>query len=287
MRLIIITGMSGAGKTTVSKIFEDAGYYCLDNLPPSLLNNFVQICAESNGSFNKLAVTIDARGGKLLDDLSDAVETVRKAGVEVKVLFLDSKDETLIQRFSETRRRHPLNQGGRVADDIARERKLLEDIRRNADFIVDTSTFTSQQLKNKLRDFALHATGEKSMSVVFVSFGFKYGIPIDCDLVFDVRFLPNPFYVPELKKLTGVDKPVFDYVFSFKEAQDFSKRLKDFVDYLIPLYVNEPKVRLQIGIGCTGGRHRSVAFTEFLFRNIENSQIATSIIHRDVEMDRR
>ena len=268
IQLIIITGMSGAGKTTASHFFEDAGYFCMDNVPPALLPKFIQICLESNGNMTKLAVVIDARGGSFFQNLFSAIDEIKQMNVQVKILFLEASDNSLIRRFSETRRKHPLNKGGRVSDDIKEERRILEMTRAKADYVIDTSMLTGRELQEELRKFTLEKIGPQSMSVVFVSFGYKHGIPEDCDLIFDVRFLPNPFYVPELKHLTGVDDAVYNYVFSSKVAEQFGQRLKSFIEYQIPLFISEPKTRLQIGIGCTGGHHRSVAFAEYLFRNI-------------------
>lgn len=282
IQLIIITGMSGAGKTTASHFFEDAGYFCMDNVPPALLPKFIQICLESNGNMTKLAVVIDARGGSFFHNLFSAIDEIKQMNVQVRILFLEASDNSLIRRFSETRRKHPLNKGGRVSDDIKEERRILEMTRAKADYVIDTSMLTGRELQEELRKFTLEKIGPQSMSVVFVSFGYKHGIPEDCDLIFDVRFLPNPFYVPELKHLTGVDDAVYNYVFSSKTAEQFAQRLKGFIEYQIPLFISEPKTRLQIGIGCTGGHHRSVAFAEYLFRNISDPRIATSVIHRDI-----
>ncbi len=282
IQLIVITGMSGAGRTTASHFFEDTGYFCMDNVPPALLPKFIQICLESNGSMNKLAVVIDPRGGSFFKDLFSAIEEIKQMKVQVKILFLEASDNALIRRFSETRRKHPLNKGGRVSDDIKEERRILEMTRAKADYVIDTSNLTGRELQEELRKFTQEKIGQKSMSVVFVSFGYKHGIPEDCDLIFDVRFLPNPFYIPELKHLTGMDDAVYKYVFSSSIAEQFAKRLKGFIEFQIPLFISEPKTRLQIGIGCTGGHHRSVAFAEYLFRNISDHRIATSVIHRDI-----
>lgn len=282
IQLIIITGMSGAGKSTASHFFEDAGYFCMDNVPPALLPKFIQICLESNGSMNKLAVVIDARGGSFFQNLFSAIEEIKLMKVQVKILFLEASDNTLIRRFSETRRKHPLNKGGRVSDDIKEERRILEMTRGKSDYVIDTSLLNGRELQEELRKFSQEKIGSKSMSVVFVSFGYKHGIPEDCDLIFDVRFLPNPFYIPELKHLTGVDEAVYNYVFSSKIAEQYAQRLRGFIEFQIPLFISEPKTRLQIGIGCTGGHHRSVAFAEYLFRTISDHRIVTSVIHRDI-----
>jgi UPF0042 nucleotide-binding protein len=284
LQLIIITGLSGAGKSTASHFFEDSGYFCMDNVPPALLPKFIQICLESNGRLTKIAVVIDARGGSFFRKLFEAIDEVKKMNVEVRILYLESSEDSLVRRFSETRRKHPLNRGGRVIDDIREERSLLETTREKADFIIDTTSINGRELQEEIRKFSHGFVGPRAMSVVFVSFGFKHGVPLDCDLVFDVRFLPNPFYIASLKTLTGVHKEVYDYVFSSDTAKQYAQKLKDFIEFQIPLFISEPKTRLQIGIGCTGGRHRSVAFAEYLFKEIANERISTSKIHRDLNL---
>ncbi len=284
LQLIIITGLSGAGKSTASHFFEDSGYFCMDNVPPALLPKFIQICLESNGRLTKIAVVIDARGGSFFRKLFEAIEDVKKMNVEVRILFLESSEDSLVRRFSETRRKHPLNRGGRVIDDIREERSLLETTREKADFIIDTTSMNGRELQEEIRKFSQGFVGPRAMSVVFVSFGFKHGVPLDCDLVFDVRFLPNPFYIASLKTLTGIDKDVYDYVFASDMAKQYAQKLKDFIEFQIPLFISEPKTRLQIGIGCTGGRHRSVAFAEYLFKEIANDRISTAKIHRDLNL---
>lgn len=281
-QLLIITGLSGAGKTTASHFYEDAGYYCMDNVPPTLLPQFIEVCIKTNESIKKLAVVIDARGGSFFEDLLTSIETLKKMNISVSILFLEASENTLIRRFSETRRKHPLNKGGRINDDINKEKALLGEIRDKADFIIDTTSINGRELQEQLRKFSEGLVGPRTMSVVFVSFGFKYGIPLDCDLIFDVRFLPNPYYVDELKKLTGSDKAVKDYIYANEVAVEYAKRLKDFIEFQIPHFVNEPKTRLQIGIGCTGGRHRSVAFAEYLYENVNSENIHKSLTHRDI-----
>jgi len=283
LQLMIITGLSGAGKTTATHFFEDAGYFCMDNVPPALLSKFINICLESNGRLSKIAVVIDARGGGFFKDLFEAIEEVKQLGVQVKVLFLEASEDALIRRFSETRRKHPLNKGSeRIIDNIRQERDLLEEARSKADFILDTSSRNGRELQDEIRRILQEHISSRRMTVVFVSFGFKHGIPIDCDLVFDVRFLPNPYYIPQLKNLTGLSQEVNDYVFAPPTAKEFAEKLKNFIDFLIPQFLNEPKTRLQIGIGCTGGRHRSVAFAEFLYKNIVHENIVSSKVHRDL-----
>lgn len=284
LQLMIITGMSGAGKSAAMHFFEDAGYFCMDNVPPALLIKFVQICLESDGRIKRVAVVIDARGGSFFQQFFAACDEVRAMCVNLHVLFLDASDDALIKRFSETRRRHPLSNGTRITDDIRSERNLLIETKKKADCVIDTSALNTRELQIQIKRFVSGFVSVNSMSVVFLSFGFKHGIPLDCDLVFDVRFLPNPFYVASLKNLTGVHKEVYDYVFSNDTAKAYAKRLKDFIEYQIPLFVNEPKARLQIGIGCTGGRHRSVAFAEYLFKEISHEHISVARIHRDINL---
>lgn len=280
---MIVTGLSGAGKTTAMHFFEDAGYFCMDNVPPALLPKFINICLESGGRLSKIAVVIDARGGSFFKDLFEAIDDIKHLGAQVKVLYLEASEESLIRRFSETRRKHPLNQGSeRIIDNIRQERDLLEETRSRADFILDTSSRNGRELQDEIRRILQEYVSHQSMSVVFVSFGFKHGIPIDCDLVFDVRFLPNPYYIPQLKTLTGLSQEVNDYVFASPTAVAFAEKLKDFINFLIPQFLNEPKTRVQIGIGCTGGRHRSVAFAEYLFKHIAHENIVASKVHRDL-----
>jgi UPF0042 nucleotide-binding protein len=283
LQLIVITGLSGAGKTTASHFFEDAGYFCMDNVPPALLPKFINISLESNGKLSKIAVVIDTRGGSFFKDFFAAIDQVKNLGVTVKILYLEATEDALIRRFSETRRKHPLNTGSdRIIDSIRQERSMLEEARARSDFILDTTNRNGRELQDEIRKIAREYVTNQSMSVVFLSFGFKHGIPIDCDLVFDVRFLPNPYYNPELKNLTGVNPEVYDYVFSSDLAQQFGQKLQDMINFLIPCFLNEPKTRLQIGIGCTGGRHRSVAFAEYLFKKISHENIVSSRVHRDL-----
>lgn len=283
LQLIIITGLSGSGKTTASHFFEDSGYFCMDNVPPMLLPKFIQICLESSGNITKIAVVTDTRGGSFFESLQEVIDKIKNMGIEVKLMFFEASDEVLIKRFSETRRKHPLSEGGRIVDDIRNERAILEQTRAKSDFIIDTTGLNGRELQEEIRKITRDSVSAKSMSVVFVSFGFKHGIPLDCDLVFDVRFLPNPHYVPELQKLTGLNAQVRDYVFQTDESKEFSERLKDIIEFMIPQYIYEPRSRLQIGIGCTGGRHRSVAYVEFLHEKIHHERIITSKRHRDTK----
>jgi UPF0042 nucleotide-binding protein len=284
IQLYIISGLSGAGKSQAIHYFEDSGFFCIDNLPPALLQKFAQLCLESQGKISKVALTIDVRGGEFFDSLFDALAAIDEMGIRYRILFLEASDEVLVRRFSETRRKHPLSSGGRISEDIQYERKSLSELREVADFILNTSEMTSKELYEEIRRVIEYEASTRRMQVIVVSFGFKYGVPLDCDLIFDVRFLPNPFYINELKAFSGLDQKVYDYVLGSEAGTAFAGKLKGFVDFLIPQFFQEPKSRLQIGIGCTGGRHRSVAFTEFLFKELKSDLIVVSRRHRDLEL---
>lgn len=256
----------------------------MDNVPPTLLPKFIQICLESNGRLTRVAVVIDARGGSFFRKFFEAIEDVKKLGVELRMLFLEASDDILIKRFSETRRRHPLHHGGRIIDDIRAERSLLEQTRERADYVIDTSALNGRELQEEIRRFTKGFVGPRSMSLVVVSFGFKHGIPLDCDLVFDIRFLPNPFYITQLKALTGINQEVYDYVFASDAAKSYAQKLKEFIEFQIPLFISEPRTRLQVGIGCTGGRHRSVAFAEYLLKELVHDRITVTRTHRDINI---
>ncbi|MBF0500891.1 MAG: RNase adapter RapZ [Candidatus Riflebacteria bacterium] len=284
MQLYVITGISGAGKSQAIHYFEDAGFFCIDNLPPALLPKFAQICGDTHGKITKVAMVIDVRGGEFFDCLFDSLTTVEEMGIRTRILFLEASDEVLVRRFSETRRRHPLSTGGRILEDIQFERRNLAEVRACADFIINTSELSSRELYEEIRRIIEHEASTRKLPLVIVSFGFKYGIPLDADMVFDVRFLTNPFYVPELKNLTGLDTKVSDFVLSSELGAEFGKRMVNFVEFLIPHFVQEAKSRLQIAIGCTGGRHRSVALTEHLAKELKSDQIIISRRHRDLEL---
>lgn len=284
IQLNIITGLSGAGKSQAIHYFEDAGFFCIDNLPPALLPKFAQLCQDTHGKISKVAITIDIRGGEFFDSLFDALHNIDQMGVRYRILFLEASDEVLVRRFSETRRKHPLSSGGRIIEDIQYERKTLMELRECADFIINTNDLTSRELYEEIRRIIEHEASTRRMSVIIVSFGFKHGVPLDCDMVFDVRFLANPFYINDMKALSGLDQKVYDYVLTSELGAEFSLKLKDFIEYLLPHFLQEAKSRVQIGIGCTGGRHRSVALAEFLFRELKNDQVEVSRRHRDLEL---
>lgn len=282
VNLVIITGMSGAGKTVAMQSMEDQGFFCVDNLPPILLPKFAELLEESTSKYRKVALVIDLRGREFFSSLLDSLDQlVRCHGINYQIIFLDADDETLVRRYKETRRRHPIAPDSTPLDAIVQERRLLEEIKGRAHHIIDTSHMKPSVLKEKIALLIAQKDAAK-MVVTFMSFGFKYGIPIDADLVFDVRFLPNPYYVDSLRPQTGKDSEVAQYVMKWSETKQFLEKITDLLDFLIPQYIREGKSQLVIGIGCTGGRHRSVAISEYLyntFRGHENCQVA----HRDIK----
>lgn len=281
INLVIITGMSGAGKTVAIQKLEDLGYFCVDNLPPILIPKFAELLNESGGKFEKVAVVTDLRGREFFDSLFEALEKIRNMNkINYQILFLDSHDSVLVQRYKETRRHHPLAPQGLPVDGIRQERQLLQELKGRADLIIDTSNLTPILLKEKIS--SIFSKFSKRLTINIQSFGFKYGIPIDADLVFDVRFLPNPHYIQNLRPLTGKNREVSEYVFKWDVTNEFIKKLTDLVDYTLPNYQAEGKSQLVIGIGCTGGKHRSVAIAEFL-GNRYKDQYNVRLTHRDIE----
>lgn len=287
IRFVIVTGMSGAGKSTALKVLEDAGYFCVDNLPISLIEKFAQLTMNgAEGGITRVALGVDVRSGEALSDLQEVLEKLALSGVRHEILFLDAGDDVLVKRYKETRRNHPLAGGERVEAGIARERKQLKFLKKQADYIIDTSQLLTRELKLELERIFVDNQNFKSLMVTVLSFGFKYGIPADSDLVFDVRFLPNPYYIDELKQLSGNDAPVRDFVMGFKAAEIFSDKLTDMIQFLIPNYIEEGKNQLVISIGCTGGKHRSVTLANELYRRLEGSgEYGLRIEHRDIEKD--
>ena len=265
MKFVILTGMSGAGKSTAIKMMEDIGYYCVDNLPIALLEKFVELSSlQETAELQKVAVGIDIRNGQALEEMRDVLARIKKKQVHYEILFLDAEDSVLVKRYKETRRNHPLSGGDRVDKGIEEERKRLAFLKESADYIIDTSQLLTRELKAELDKIFVQNQDYKNLFITILSFGFKYGIPADSDLVFDVRFLPNPFYIKEIRAYTGLEAPVRDYVLGKEETREFLSHLYELVDYLLPLYQREGKRRLMIAIGCTGGAHRSVAISEAL-----------------------
>ena len=285
MRFVIVTGMSGGGKRTALKMLEDAGFFCVDNLPIPLLEKFVELIAMPNREISKVALGLDVRTDQSFSDVGRSFENLKRNGYQFEILFMEASDKVLIRRYKESRRMHPLAsyEGGRVEDGIRRERKVLEDMKKKADYVIDTSNLLTRVLKEELDRIFVRNEEYNSLMVTVMSFGFKNGIPSDADLVFDVRFLPNPFYIDELKHLTGEDKAVQDYVMGFPEAEQFIAKLTDMLLLLIPNYVKEGKYQLIVGIGCTGGKHRSVTLASQLYEKLKDQgNYGLSIQHRDI-----
>lgn len=284
MRFVIITGMSGGGKRTALKMLEDEGFYCVDNLPVDLLDKFVEIISGPGSEHEHVALGLDVRSTQKFDDVQEALHKLKEEGNNFEVLFMDSDDSTLVRRYKESRRMHPLSPEGRVEDGIKKERKILKTTREKADYVIDTSNLLTRDLKTELNRIFIQNKEYNSLMVNIVSFGFKNGIPQDADLIFDVRFLPNPFYIEELKEKTGNDVEVQEYVKSFKETTEFMEKLTDMIKFLIPNYVKEGKHQLIIGIGCTGGQHRSVTLANELYRQLlDKGSYGLKITHRDVK----
>ncbi|MDE1547711.1 RNase adapter RapZ [Jeotgalibaca caeni] len=281
LELVIITGMSGAGKTVVLQTFEDLGYFCVDNMPPSLLPKFWELVKES-GKISRVCLVIDLRSRAFFDEIMSAVGNLDNTSfVTTKSIFLDASNDSLVSRYKETRRNHPLAQSsGTVLEGIKKERELLKNIRNRAQWVLDTSHTTPRQLREMILD-RFQAEGETIFHIEMVSFGFKYSTPIDADIVMDVRFLPNPHYIDELRPLTGLDKPVYDYVMQQPETENFYRKFTELLDYIIPGYKKEGKASVTIAIGCTGGQHRSVALSERIAHHLETDGYAVNITHRD------
>lgn len=286
MRFVIVTGLSGAGKTEATRSLEDLGYFCVDNLPPKLICKFAEACQQSDGKIDKIALVMDIRGGIFFDDLFETLHSLKENELKYEILFLEASDDILVKRFKESRRSHPLAPDGRVINGIEEERKKLREIKDRADNIIDTSKYAIRDLREKLNLlYGSGTTTERPLSITVVSFGFKYGIPMDSDLVFDVRFLPNPFYIPELKPFSGNDEPVKKYVLEKVETKEFMSKIEDMLKFLIPNYVKEGKRQLIVSIGCTGGRHRSVAIANAIHETLNNDGFKATIEHRDVNED--
>ena len=286
MRFVILSGMSGAGKSTALKMMEDMGYFCVDNLPISLLESFVEL-ADGAAELSKVAVGIDIRSGQKLEELLDKLKCIEQSGKIIEVLFLDSEDSVLVKRYKETRRSHPLAEGERVDKGITLERKRLENLKKRADYIIDTSQLLTRELQAELKKIFVENKEYKNLYITVLSFGFKYGIPADADLVFDVRFLPNPYYVEGLRTLTGLDKPIQDFVMQAREANIFLDKLDDMIRFLAPNYISEGKNQLVIAIGCTGGKHRSVTLANALFEEMKDQgEYGLKLYHRDINNGR-
>ncbi len=286
MRFVVVTGMSGGGKSTALKMLEDAGFYCVDNLPASLIEKFVELIATPGSEITKVALGLDVRAGESFKEVTSILQKEKEAGYDFEILFMDASDNALVKRYKETRRVHPLASGGRVEEGIRRERDLLSGIKTQADYVIDSSNLLTRELKEELDRIFIKNEEYNSLMITLLSFGFKYGIPADADLVFDVRFLPNPFYIDELKQKTGNDKEVRDYVMQFEESRTFLDKLTDMLQFLIPNYVKEGKYQLVVAIGCTGGQHRSVTLANELYDRMKDQRgYGIKLFHREVRSE--
>lgn len=281
--VVIVTGLSGAGKSQALKTLEDLGFFCVDNLPPALIPTFIQLCTQLREPISKIAMGVDVRGREFFDDLSSALKTMDQAGTKPMVLFLEADEDILVRRYKETRRRHPLSPQGSILEGIREERVLLSDLKSQASIIIDTSNLSTLELRHQLVEVFSRNVKLQKLLVTVVTFGFKHGLPMDADLVFDVRFLPNPYYVNELKPLTGLDSRVSQFVFKSSLTKSFFSRMSKFIDFLLPHYIEEGKSHLTIAVGCTGGRHRSVALGEALRAHLESKEHTVVVEHRDIE----
>lgn len=282
MKMVIVTGMSGAGKSSVLRLFEDMGYYCMDNIPPRLINNFLDLTRSASKPMTRVALGVDIRGGAFFEDLQSTVESLKKEkDMEVTTLFLTASDETLVRRYKELRRPHPMDKAGNIFDGIQREKNFLAHLRQTSDVLVDTTDKTLGELKEQIDHLFLPAGEKPALLISVISFGYKHGIVLDADLVFDVRFVNNPYYVAELRKLTGLDTPLQDYVLQFPETTQFLTKALDLLSFLIPLYIREGKRTLTVALGCTGGRHRSVVMAEMLGQKLSERYQGVNVSHRD------
>ncbi len=282
MELLIVTGMSGAGKTQAAKQLEDMGFYCVDNIPPAIIPSFVELSNKSGNELNKLAVVTDVRGGNLFSEISDVLTHLKKSNTNFKILFLDAANEVIVRRYKENRRKHPLSDGEiSLSQAVEKERKMLSEINLNTDYVIDTSYISIAQLKEKLLAIFFEDARDV-LKIQCKSFGFKYGTDTEADLVIDVRCLPNPFYVDDLKHKTGLDSEVRDYVMSSADSAMFLEKITAFIDYSVPLYAKEGKSQLTIAFGCTGGKHRSVTFAELVSNHLKEQNYDCISVHRDI-----
>ena len=283
MRFVIVTGMSGAGKSTALKILEDVGYFCADNLPIPLVEKFAELACASDSKYDKVALGVDIRNGEAIRGMQEVLEQLMIRGISYEVLYLDASEPALLRRYKETRRSHPLARNGRLDEGIRMERAAIGFLKERADYIIDTSNLLTRELRGEMEKIFVNSKEFRNIFVTVLSFGFKYGIPADCDLVFDVRCLPNPFYVPSMKYRTGLEKDVSDYVMDSEHSVNVLNKLNDLIDYMVPLYIEEGKSQLVIAIGCTGGRHRSVCFAEKIRENLLRLGYSVNVKHRDIE----
>lgn len=284
MEFLIITGLSGAGKTRAADVLEDLDYYCVDNLPVALMTRFAELCLDTRGRYEKVALVTDIRDREGFGELPNTIEELRKMDCDVRILYMDADVPTLIRRYKESRRPHPLAEKGVSTEEaVHKEEELLAPIKRSADYVVNSSSMTLGVLQNRLFSLFAGEGRKRGLDVTVMSFGFKHGIPLDADLVFDARFLPNPFYVDELRPLSGLDRPVAEFVFSHPQTRSFLEKLEDMISFLLPYYIEEGKLTLTIAIGCTGGRHRSVALASALHKHLVANNVSSVNINRDID----
>ena len=284
MQFLIITGLSGAGKTRAADVLEDLDYYCVDNLPVALMTRFAELCLDTRGRFERVALVTDLRDREGFGELPTIIEELRKMDCDVRILYMDADIPTVVRRYKESRRPHPLAEKGMSTEDaVRREEELLAPIKQAADYVVNSSTMTLGVLQNRLYSIFFFFWKKRGIDVTVMSFGFKHGIPLDADLVFDARFLPNPFYVEELRPLSGLDRPVAEYVFSYPQTRTFLEKLEEMISFLLPYYIEEGKLTLTIAVGCTGGRHRSVALASALHKHLIANNISSVNVNRDID----
>lgn len=286
MQVVILTGMSGAGKSTALKMMEDMGYFCMDNLPVALIEKFMELADREDGQFQNVAISIDIRNGQALGELQDVLQHLKQKNQAPKILFLDASDLVLVKRYKESRRNHPLAGNNRIAQGIEEERERIHFLRDQADYIIDTSQLLTRELKAELESIFQQGSDYTNLFITVLSFGFKYGIPVDSDLVFDVRFLPNPYYIEELRPKTGNDPEIQQFVMGKSQATEFLNKLEDMLRFLIPNYIDEGKNQLVISIGCTGGKHRSVTLANALYERLKkNANYGLRVEHKDISRD--
>ncbi len=282
IRLVIVTGMSGAGRTEAMRVLEDIGYFCVDNLPPRFILNLVELLEVSNHRSRHIAAACDVRSHEFFPELLDVIKKFKEKNISSKIIYLEADDEVLLRRFKRDRRKHPLSETGDILSGIKTERRMLQNIKEVSDLVMDTSRLETFELKDRIKEYFLGPKKKRSLKITVLSFGFKYGIPLDSDLLFDVRFIPNPYYVEELRDLIGKDEKVRDYVLSHPKAKEFLEMLKKMLDFLIPNYEKEGKTHLMIAFGCTGGKHRSVVFADEIKKFLEERDFSVNVRYRDI-----
>ncbi len=281
MKFVIVTGLSGSGKSETMKALEDMGFYCVDNLPPALITKFAELCYQPNSSIEKVALGVDIRGRKFFKELHESLDYLKNQNYKYEIVYLECSDDVLLKRYKMTRRNHPLSDNIQIPEGIKLERSIMEPLKEISDCIIDTTNMKPKDLKEEIEKIYSVGEGSKTLTISVVSFGFKHGIPADCDLMFDVRFLPNPYYIEDLRPKTGDDKEVRDYVMNSEVSVEFYNKLKDMINFLVPQYIEEGKHHLVIGIGCTGGRHRSVTISNMIYDDLNSKGYRVVKKHRD------